>query len=110
AVPRGGAVSYFLSGATAQRFGWRMAMIVAAAPAVLMSPVILLLREPKRGASETHKPAVPGSLGKVLETPTFWWIIASGALVNFNPYAIGTFLPAFFARIHHLSLARSGYA
>ena len=109
-VPIGGALSYFLSGVTAQRFGWRMAMIVAAAPAVLMSPVILLLREPKRGASETHKPAVPGSLGKVLETPTFWWIIASGALVNFNLYAIGTFLAAFFARIHHLSLARSGYA
>ena len=109
-VPIGGALSYFLSGVTAQRFGWRMAMIVAAAPAVLMSPIILLLREPKRGASEAHKPGAPGSLRKVLETPTFWWIIASGALVNFNLYAIGTFLPAFFARIHHLTLAKSGYS
>jgi MFS family permease len=45
-----------------------------------------------------------------LATPTFWWIIASGALVNFNLYAIGTFLPAFFARIHHLTLAKSGYS
>lgn len=109
-VPVGGALSYFFSGVTAQRFGWRMAMVAAAAPAVLMAPIILLLREPKRGASETHKPNVPGSVGKILATPTFWWIIASGALVNFNLYAIGTFLPAFFARIHRLSLAQSGYA
>jgi MFS family permease len=36
-----------------------------------------------------------------------WWIIASGALLNFNMYAIGQFLPAFFSRIHELSLARS---
>src|SRR5205085_5936357 len=56
-VPVGGALSYFLSGVTAQHFGWRVAMVVAAAPAVLMAPVILLLREPQRGASEWHKPA-----------------------------------------------------
>jgi MFS family permease len=109
-VPVGGALSYFLSGVTAQHFGWRIAMIVAAAPAVLMAPVILLLREPQRGASEAHKPAASGSFWQVLRIPTFWWIIASGALVNFNLYAIGTFLPAFFIRTHRLSLAQSGYA
>jgi MFS family permease len=109
-VPVGGALSYFLSGVTAEHFGWRVAMIVAAAPAVLMAPVILLLREPQRGASESHKPAAAGSFWQVFRIPTFWWIIASGALVNFNLYAIGTFLPAFFSRIHRLSLAESGYA
>jgi MFS family permease len=112
-VPIGGALSYFLSGVTAQHFGWRVAMVVAAAPAVLMAPVILLLREPRRGASESHKPVAAGSfeqIVRVLEIPTFWWIILSGALVNFNLYAIGTFLPAFFSRIHRLTLAQSGYA
>jgi MFS family permease len=39
-----------------------------------------------------------------------WWIIASGALLNFNMYAFATFLPAFLSRIHGLSLARSGIA
>ncbi|HEV3040874.1 MAG TPA: MFS transporter [Candidatus Angelobacter sp.] len=109
-VPIGGALSYFFSPVTAQRFGWRVAMIVAAAPALLIAPVILLLREPRRGASETHKPDVLHSMLKVLGTPTFCFIIVSGALVNFNLYAIGTFLPAFFSRIHHLTLAKSGYA
>ncbi len=46
----------------------------------------------------------------ILRIPTMWWIILSGALLNFNMYAIGTFLPAFLSRIHGLSLARSGIA
>lgn len=112
-VPVGGALTYFISPVTAQHFGWRIAMIVAAAPALLMAPVILLLREPQRGASEAHKPATPNSFNQILQVfriPTFWWIIASGALVNFNLYAIGSFLPLFFSRIHHVTLAKSGYA
>ena len=46
----------------------------------------------------------------ILRIPTLWWIIASGALLNFNLYAIATFLPAFLSRIHGLSLASSGVA
>jgi MFS family permease len=37
-----------------------------------------------------------------------WWIIASGVFVNFDMYAIGTFLPAMLSRIHGFSLAESG--
>jgi len=50
------------------------------------------------------------SMRRILKIPTMWWIIASGALLNFNMYAIGTFLPAFLSRIHGLTLARSGIA
>src|SRR5258708_19412125 len=46
----------------------------------------------------------------VLRIPTLWWIIASGALLNFSMYAIATFLPAFLSRVHGLSLAKSGIA
>jgi MFS family permease len=90
-----------------------MAMILAAAPALAIVPVLLLLREPQRGASE-HKAAAPAAgsiwqvLLQVLRIPTFRWIIASGALVNFNLYAVGTFLPAFFSRIHHMNVGRAG--
>jgi MFS family permease len=37
-----------------------------------------------------------------------WWIIASGALVNFNLYALGTFFPAFLTRYHRLSVGQAG--
>lgn len=110
-VPVGGALSYFLSGPVAQAFGWRTAMILAAVPAVILIPALLRLAEPVRGAAESHLDAGPKSAWlAIVKIPTMWWIIASGALLNFNMYAIGTFLPAFLSRIHHLTLAHSGIA
>lgn len=110
-VPVGGALSYFFSGAVAQAYGWRAAMLLAAAPAVLVVPLLLRLAEPERGAAEAHRePLAKSSIAAILKIPTMWWIILSGALLNFNMYAIGTFLPAFLSRIHGLTLAESGIA
>ena len=110
-VPVGGALSFFFSGPLAQAYGWRAAMVLAAAPALLLVPALLLLSEPQRGASEIHPaPLSRGSMWSILRIPTLWWIIASGALLNFNMYAIGTFLPAFLSRIHGVSVASSGVA
>lgn len=111
-VPVGAALSYFFSGPIAEAFGWRMAMVVAAVPGLLLLPVLFTLPEPARGASEEggHAETATGSVWSILRIPTLWWIIASGALLNFNMYAIATFLPAFLSRIHKLSLAQSGIA
>jgi MFS family permease len=110
-VPVGGALSYFFSGPVAQAYGWRTAMVLAAVPAVVLIPVLLRLAEPARGAAEMHREVSPkSSMGAILRIPTMWWIIASGALLNFNMYAIATFLPAFLSRVHGLTLARSGIA
>lgn len=108
-VPVGGALSYFFSGPIAQAFGWRSAMVVAALPGLLLVPLLLVLPEPTRGAAETATHA-PTSLRGLLTIPTLWWIIASGVFVNFNMYAIGTFLPAFLSRVHKLPLGKSGIA
>jgi MFS family permease len=110
-VPVGGALSYFFSGPVAQAYGWRTAMVLAAVPAVVLIPILMRLAEPARGAAEVHRePLAQSSMATILKIPTMWWIIASGALLNFNMYAIGTFLPAFLSRIHGLTLARSGVA
>jgi len=133
-VPVGGALSFFFSGTIALHFGWRMAMVLAAAPALLLVPMLLALKEPARGAAEQRAAAPAGSIhGKpgfrlptparhspdsrpqsgsiwqVLRIPTFWWIVLSGALVNFNLYVIGTFLPAFFGRVHRMNVAQAGF-
>ncbi len=85
--------------------------MLAAAPAVILIPLLLRLSEPVRGAAEVHRETMAkSSMTAILKIPTMWWIIASGALLNFNMYAIGTFLPAFLSRIHRLTLARSGIA
>ena len=110
-VPIGHALSNFFSGPVAHSFGWRTAMVLAAVPAVLLVPALLSLHEPIRGASESRAPVGPQKpVWSILRIPTLWWIIASGALLNFSMYAIGTFLPAFLSRVHGLSLAKSGIA
>jgi MFS family permease len=110
-VPVGGALSFFFSGPLAQAYGWRTAMVLAAVPALIVIPALLLLPEPARGASEIHPHTTTrSSMWAILRIPTLWWIIVSGALLNFNMYAIATFLPAFLSRIHGLSLASTGIA
>ena len=109
-VPIGGALSYAISGPVAQAWGWRAALAVAALPALLLIPALLSLDEPARGASEARpvRAAAPPPAWSILRIPTMWWIIASGALVNFNLYALATFFPAFLTRYHGLSVARAG--
>jgi len=110
AVPLGAGLSYMVSGPVAQALGWRAALAIAALPAILLTPALIALDEPRRGASEAHLSAghhVPAR--SLLRIPTLWWIIASGAVINFNLYALGTFLPAFLTRVHGISVAQSGF-
>src|SRR6516165_2868656 len=100
-VPVGASLSYFFSGPVAQAFGWRTAMVLAAAPALLLIPLMLCVAEPVRGGAESHRePMAKSAMTAILKIPSMWWIIASGALLNFNMYAIATFLPAFLSRLH----------
>lgn len=112
-VPVGGAMSYFLSGPIAQQFGWRVALVIAALPAILLVPPLLMLREPERGAMDAPVLLRSGvasreSMWSVLKIPTLLWIIASGALLNFNMYAYGTFTVSFLIRVHGQPLSRAG--
>jgi len=110
-IPVGGALGFFFGGPIAQAYGWRTAMVTAALPALLLVPALLAIGEPLRGASEPPGAALAStSIWNVLRIPTLWWIIASGALLNFNAYAFATFLPAFLSRVHGLTLAHSGMA
>jgi MFS family permease len=109
-VPIGGALSYAISGPAAQAWGWRAALVVAALPAVLLIPALASLDEPVRGASEERHLATSTAppVWSILRIPTMWWIIASGALVNFNLYALATFFPAFLTRYHGLTVGQAG--
>jgi predicted MFS family arabinose efflux permease len=108
-VPVGGGLGYLIGGPVAQAYGWRTAMVTAAIPALILLPALLMLREPQRGASEPQGTVlVTTSIWNVLRIPTLWWIIVSGALLNFCAYAWATFITAFLSRVHGLSVANSG--
>ncbi|HKA00312.1 MAG TPA: MFS transporter, partial [Candidatus Solibacter sp.] len=103
AVPVGGLLSYAITGPVAQAHGWRFALAVAAAPMLVLIPAVLLLGEPAREAVGQ----VSNSTG-VLKVPGFWWICASGAVINFALYGFATFLAAFMTRYHGWTIARAG--
>src|SRR5580658_8704467 len=109
AVPVGVLLSFSIGGAMAQAYGWRAALALAALPSVVLVPAILWLKEPKRTvvgtASAASAAARPAALMKI---PAFWWIAASGSIVNFALYSFSSFFPAFLTRFHHLSVARAG--
>jgi len=106
AVPVGGFLSFAVGGPVAQAFGWRVALAVAALPAVALVPLLLRLPEPRRepGAMESAS----ASATVLASIPAFWWIAASGAIVNFMLYSFSFFLPSFLTRVHGLSVAKAG--
>jgi len=113
-LPIGQTLSYAVSGTVAQAWGWRWAFFVAGIPGCLLALAALpLLSEPARGASETLRVGDRRRAGSpyllVLGIPTMWWIILSGALHNFNMYALSAFLPSFLIRSHGLGLREAGF-
>ena len=102
AVPVGIMLSSAIGGPVAQAHGWRMALLVAAIPGLVLVPAVLWLSEPERpGVAE-------GGGGAAALPAVFWWIAASGAVVNFALYSFSTFLPAFLTRYHGMSVAQAG--
>jgi predicted MFS family arabinose efflux permease len=105
AVPVGVMLSFAVSGPVAQVYGWRAAFLVAAAPALVLVPALLWLKEPAREmAGAEHGPSPLG----LLRIPALWWIALSGAVVNFILYSFSTFIAPFLTRYHGLSLAEAG--
>ncbi len=112
-LPLGNAASLAVSGVVAKNYGWRWAFFVALVPGLLCAVAAWMVHEPKRGGNETH--AIGGRKREgspyklVLSTPTMRWIIASGALHNFNMYAIGGFLTPYVMRVHGQDVQSAGW-
>jgi MFS family permease len=111
-LPLGLGLSSFVSGSIAKHFatdefgtdGWRYAFFVAGLPGFLLALLCLALPEPARGAAEAHGPETTPPHERawtaLLRIPTLWWIVISGALHNFNMYAIGAFLAPLLTRYY----------
>jgi predicted MFS family arabinose efflux permease len=112
-LPLGLGLANGTGGWIAQHWGWRNAFYIAAVPGVLCAIAALRIKEPKRGTVEEHAVGERRRDGNpfllVLSIPTMWWIIASGALHNFNMYALGAFVSPFLVRFHHMSFANAGW-
>ncbi len=96
-----------------QNWGWRNAFYIAAIPGILCALAALAMREPRRGTFEAHAVGERCRQGNpftlVLSIPTMLWVIVSGALHNFNMYALGAFVAPFLVRFHHMSFFAAGW-
>jgi len=107
-LPVGLFFCYWISGWLAQTYGWRTAFYVAAVPGLILAALTWRLREPTRGATDgvaiagRRRPGSPWAI--VFRIPTLGWIILSGALFNFNLYAVNAFTVSFLVRYHQVSV------
>lgn len=110
-LPVGLALSFGVSGTITRNYGWRMAFFAAAVPGLLCVVLALFIREPKRGTQEkTPEKEQTGSVYKtVLSSPTMRWLIASGAIHNFNLYAMSAFMTPYLMRFHGLDIRDANF-
>ena len=112
-LPVGIALSFAVSGTIARSYGWRPAFYVAGIPGLVCASLVLFIREPRRGATEAlqiggrRREGSPYRL--VLSTPTMRWLVISGALHNFNMYAIGSFITPFLMRYHGADIRHANF-
>ncbi len=112
-LPIGNAMGFALSGAVARTWSWHAAFYVALIPGLVCALAAFFVKEPPRGARESHaigalrRDGSPWRL--VLSIPTMRWIILSGALLNFNMYTLGSFLVSYLARVHNCELSNANY-
>jgi predicted MFS family arabinose efflux permease len=111
-LPIGIALSYLTASYIAQAWGWRAAFLIAGVPGLLAALAVTFIDEPERGAKEalanTPQTGASSSWRKLLSIRTLWWLILSGALHNFNMYALGAFLAPLLMRYHGAGLRQAG--
>lgn len=109
-LPLGSLACFALGGWIAQNYGWRAAFFIAAAPGLIVAVLAWRLVEPVRGVQDqaASKPLAGNAFKQILNIETVWWIIASGAAINFAAYSLNSFLPALLVRLHGLNLAQAG--
>lgn len=115
-LPLGLGASFIVSGIIVHRLNWQAAFFIAGLPGAMLAVAALFIEDPTRGAADAQSLGTPAAnaesflrgLGRVLALPTMWWIIVSGALHNFNMYALGSFLASFLRRYHGLDSQQAG--
>jgi MFS family permease len=112
-LPIGIALSYFVGSYVAHSYGWRAAFFVAGIPGILAAIAAMFIDEPPREHRSSSGAAAASAAEKspwrtLLTIPTLWWLILSGALHNFNMYALGSFLAPLLMRYHAADLRHAG--
>ena len=114
-VPLGMASGFIVGAIVAGQLGWRTAFYVAAAPGVLLTILLLLLvKEPKRGASDglqeskDNAPPLSETFAFMRSQKPLVYLMAASVLVTASSSAMMSWIGSLLVRVHGLSLENVG--
>lgn len=110
AIPVGVALSFGVGGLVARTVGWRAAFYLPAAPGLLCTVALLVMKEPVREAAAPRDGDLKGrsALGTILRIRTMWILTLANSLYLFMVSSMGTFILALLMRFHAVPLHKAG--
>jgi MFS family permease len=112
ATPFGSAIGFTIGGWFAQHGDWRNAFFYVGLPGVLLALLLLLIPEPRRGASDGIGTEIPKAsvkeVGALLLNRRYNLLVWGYAALTFSIGAFGYWGPTFLYRTHGMSLGYSG--
>lgn len=105
ALPFGAAVGLMVGGVLGARYGWRAPFYVGAIPGFVVSVLMLLVTEPKRGAQD-HVEARPERTHalQLFRNGAFLTASLGIAMLTFAENGIATFMPKFLTEVRHYGM------
>lgn len=113
APPLGVMAGIFIAGSLSASVGWRNTFLYVGLSGLLIVPLLLLLREPQRGGFEAagyDSDTVPAAvswrdgLAKLWSFSSFRYLAAGATLQAFVVQAVVNWTPAFYLRVHGMTL------
>lgn len=106
AIPIGSAAGYVLGGWADHHFGWRAAFWLAGFPGLLLSLLVLMVKDPPRGQQDAHVARVSGNAYRdLLRNRPYVLAVLGYAAYTFALGGLGFWMPAFLERAR--GMARS---
>ena len=116
-IPVGTMIGQLAGGWISQEMSWRMAFFFVGLPGLAMALLLrFTVREPLRGytqevvATRAAAPPVMFVFRALWSRKSFRYMSLGGALHALVGYGVGPFVPALFARVHHLGTKEIGTA
>jgi MFS family permease len=135
AIPVGSAIGFGMGGLVAEHFGWRYAFFVAGVPGLALAMLLLVLRDPPRGARDAREArqaqesdedrrkrraretgavstleSMASALRELGRRRSFVYNTAGQTIFTFVVGGLAAWMPTYFVRERGLSMGRAGVA